>query len=124
MSYVVALKLSNLGMTALRVPLGDKSGLALEKRRKQSQDAQLALVLLTDLAHNLLADFHHQALSDSPFSDFGPKRIVRDLLSIPGLLTFGDSQLQRIELWQNHPYAKSMLSCLQRLIETPTFCVK
>ena len=80
----------------------------------------LALVLLTDLAHNLLADFHHQALSDSPFSDFGPKRIVRDLLSIPGLLTFGDSQLQRIELWQNHPYAKSMLSCLQRLIETPT----
>ena len=94
----------------------DKSGLALEKRRKQSKNGQLALILLTDLAHNLLSDFHHQALLDSPFSNFGPKRIVRDLLSIPGLLTFRDSQLQRIELWQNHPYAKPMLSCLQRFL--------
>ena len=94
----------------------DKSGFALAKRRKQSQDGQLALILLTDLAHNLLAHFHHQALLDSPFQTFGPKRIVRDLLAIPGRLVFCGSQLQRIELWQNHPYANPMLNCLQHFL--------
>ena len=35
--------------------------------------AQKALILLTDLAHNLLADFHHTVLAETPFADFGPK---------------------------------------------------
>ena len=65
-----------------------------------------------------LAGFHYRALLDSPFANFGPKRIVRDLFTIPGLLTFRDSQLQRIDLWRNHPYAKPMLSCLKRLLFT------
>jgi hypothetical protein len=44
----------------------DKGGLFLAARRKRSFGVQKALILLTDLAHNLLADFHHQALSASP----------------------------------------------------------
>ena len=33
-------------------------------------------------------DFHHRALVSSLFQGFGPKRIVRDLLNMPGRLVF------------------------------------
>lgn len=94
----------------------DKGGLFLEARRKRSFVAQKALILLTDLAHNLLADFHRQALIGSPFATFGLKRIVRDLLQIPGHLVFEDAQLKRIELLASHPHAKSLLICLKNYL--------
>jgi hypothetical protein len=92
----------------------DKSGLSLAARRKRRLFAQQALVLLTDLAHNLLADFRHRALIGSPFETFGPKRIVRDLLAIPGQAVFEGSQLKRIDLLDSHPYAEQLLICLER----------
>jgi hypothetical protein len=92
----------------------DKNGLHLAARRKRGLPAQKSLILLTDLAHNLLADFHHAALTASPFEGFGPKRIVRDLLAIPGRLFFEGSQLKRIELLQSHQNAKDLLICLER----------
>ncbi|MCP4567989.1 MAG: hypothetical protein GY841_10455 [FCB group bacterium] len=92
----------------------DKSGLHLAARRKRRFPAQKALILLTDLAHNLLADFHHTVLSDAKFAGFGPKRMVRDLLAIPGMLTFEGTQLKRIDLLESHPHAKSMLICLKK----------
>ena len=92
----------------------DKSGLHLAARRKRHFPAQKALVLLTDLAHNLLAEFRHTALADTKFADFGPKRMVRDLLAIPGKLTFEGTQLKRIELLESHPHAKNMLICLKK----------
>ena len=67
-----------------------------------------------DLAHNLLADFHHTALQGTRFEAFGPKRLVRDLLTIPGRLVFDGVQLKRIELLESHQYAQDMLKCLQR----------
>lgn len=90
----------------------DKQGLHLSSRRKQRFCAQKALVLLTDLAHNLLADFQHTALADSPFAGFAAKRIVRDLLAIEGNLTWEAGELKRIELHQNHPQAEVLLNCL------------
>ena len=48
------------------------------------------------LAHNLMADFHHTALVGTRFEAFGPKRIVRDLLAIPGRMVFEDTQLKRM----------------------------
>lgn len=90
----------------------DKQGLHLSARRKQSFLAQKALILLTDLVHNLLADFYHTALIDTPFADFGLKRIVRDLLTIEGNLIFEAGQLKRIELVKGHPYAEPLLACL------------
>jgi Transposase DDE domain group 1 len=92
----------------------DKSGLHLSARRMRSFEAQKALILLTDLAHNLLADFQRRALLDSPFADWGLKRIVRDLLAIPGRLYFVDRQLKRIELLATHPYADDLLICLEK----------
>ncbi len=92
----------------------DKNGLHLAARRKRCFPAQKALVLLTDLAHNLLADFHHTTLADTKFAGFGPKRMVRDLLAIPGKLTFEGTQLKRTDLLESHPHAKSMLICLKK----------
>lgn len=92
----------------------DKQGLHLSSRRKQLLVAQQALVFLTDLAHNLLADFHHLALSGTVFEGFAAKRIVRDLLAIEGNLIWQDGYLKRIELSKDHPFADALVNCLQK----------
>jgi hypothetical protein len=92
----------------------DKDGLHLSARRKHALSAQKSLVLLTDLTHNLLADFCHRGLVDSRFAQWGPKRIVRDLLAIPGRLYFANGQLIRIELLATHPYTDELIICLER----------
>lgn len=92
----------------------DKSGLHLSARRKQRFTAQKALVVLTDLTHNLLADFRYHGLANSPFAGWGLKRMVRDLLAVPGRLYFEAGQLKRIELLKTHPYADALIICLAR----------
>jgi hypothetical protein len=94
----------------------DKSGLSLEARRKHSFLGQKGYILLTDLAHNLLADFYHQALVDSPFADYGPKRIVRDLLAMPGRLVFDadHATLVRVELLSLKQFSKELAICLEK----------
>jgi hypothetical protein len=97
----------------------DKDGLHLSSRRKRSSQAQKAIVLLTDLTHNLLADFRYRALADSRFASWGLKRIVRDLLAIPGRLYLNGSQLKRIELLASHPYAEELIICLEKYCSRP-----
>jgi len=97
----------------------DKSGLFLSSRRKQSFTAQRALILLTDLTHNLLADFQYRALAGSPFADWGLKRLVRDLLVIPAQLHFRGAQLYRIDLARSHPYAQEVLKYLENYCSRP-----
>jgi hypothetical protein len=92
----------------------DKDGLHLAARRKRGFLAQKGFVLLTDLAHNLLADFHHRALEGSPFEGYGPKRIVRDLLAMQGRLVFEAGKLERIELLSQNQNARELLICLER----------
>jgi len=122
--YLTTLKLPSKGaMMALYDDRGgaeveqfrnDKNGLHLAARRKRLLPAQMGLVLLTDLAHNLLADFQQRALVGSPFEDFGPKRIVRDLLAIPGQVVFEGAQVKRIDLLGSHPHAEALRICLER----------
>lgn len=122
--YLTTLKLPSKGaMMALYDDRGgaeveqfrnDKNGLHLTARRKRLLPAQMGLILLTDLAHNLLADFQHRALPGSPFESFGPKRIVRDLLAIPGKVVFDGSQVKRIDLLGSHPHAKELLIALEK----------
>ena len=92
----------------------DKSGLNLEARRKHSFLGQKGYILLTDLAHNLLSDFHHRALVGTPFEDFGVKRIVRDLLAMPGKLVFDGDHLVRVELLSQKQLAGDLAICLER----------
>lgn len=122
--YLTTLKLHSLhaamalydqrGGTEVEQFRNDKQGLHLSARRKHAFLAQKALVLLTDMAHNLLTDFHHRALVGSPFADYAAKRIVRDLLAIEGNLVWEGERLVRVELCQANPYAKSFLDCLVR----------
>lgn len=91
----------------------DKSGLHLSARRTQSFAAQKALVLVNDLTHNLLSDFRYRALAESRFAHWGLKRIVRDLLAVPGRLYLENGQLKRIELLATHQYADELLICLE-----------
>lgn len=92
----------------------DKSGLSMEARRKRSLVGQTGYILLTDLAHNLLADFARRALAGSPFEAYGLKRIVRDLLAMPGRLVFDHDQLVRVELLSLKQNAQDLAICLER----------
>ena len=76
-------------------------------------------ILLTDLAHNLLAHFYHQALVGSPFEDYAPKRIVRDLLAIPGRLVFENHRLVRVELLSLKQFSTDLVECLQKYCADP-----
>ena len=93
----------------------DKSGLALAVRRKRSFNGQSAYILLTDLAHNLLADFKRYALAGSRFENYGLKRIVRDLLCFPGILVFDDQgKLAEVRLLSQKKNSAELLICLER----------
>jgi hypothetical protein len=96
----------------------DKSGLNLNLRRKHSLNAQEGWLILTDVAHNLLAWLQPWMLAGSPFAGFGPKRLVQDLLTIPGSLTFEADRLQKVALLETHPYAEPMCVCLRKLLQT------
>jgi hypothetical protein len=100
----------------------DKSGLHLSARRKQRFAAQKALVRLTDLAHNLLSDFRYRGLAHSPLAHWGLKRIVRDLLAVPGRLYFEAGQLKRIELLKTHPHTDALIICLERYCSSRFGC--
>jgi hypothetical protein len=92
----------------------DKTGLSMEARRKQSFTGQKGYILLTDLAHNLLADFARWALVGSKFEAYGLKRIVRDLLAMPGYLVFDQGKLVRVELLSLTQHAKELAICLEK----------
>lgn len=92
----------------------DKDGLSMEARRKRSFTGQKGYILLDDLAHNLLADFFFRALVGSKFETYGLKRIVRDLLAIPGRLIFDHGKLVRVELLSLKQNAKDLSICLEK----------
>lgn len=92
----------------------DKQGLYLAARRKASFTGQQGYILLTDLVHNLLADFRHRALHGTQFAHYGLKRIVRDLLNVPGRLHFDGQQLKRIELLSSNANSQDLIICLER----------
>jgi hypothetical protein len=98
----------------------DKMGLLIARRRKRSLAAQELLILLNDWVHNLLAVLHATIFQASPFARFGPKRLIRDVLSIPGTATFEDESVKTVQLNAHHPYAEAMVACLSRLRPDPS----
>ena len=54
-------------------------------------------------------------LKDSLFHDFGPKRIIRDLLTIPGEADIVADELIELRLKASHPYAPAMTEILEHL---------
>jgi len=106
------------GRGAIEVEIkADKSGLLIPKRRKQCLDAQEALILISDLAHNILAWLHPWMLADSQFVSYGPERLVSDLLCIPGRVEISEGRLTKVALKASHPYAAPMRECLLQLLD-------
>jgi hypothetical protein len=88
----------------------DKHGLGLSRRNKHRFAAQEMLVLLAQLAHNLVIWTRNDLAQVNPqFEKYGIQRTVRDALQIPGFVQFnGQGRIQRITLNVNHPLASSI----------------
>lgn len=84
---------------------GDKQGLHLAHRNKHSFVAQEMLVLLAQLAHNLLVWTRNDlARADAHFTHYGIARMMRDVLQIPGCVQFDErGRIIQITLQKTHP---------------------
>ena len=95
----------------------DKCGLKLCRRRKRSLAAQEALILLTDLAHNLLAWAAAWMFPEGPLAAFGPTQRIEDPFAIPGHLIFQQEHVVEVQLNERHPYAAPVAAGLERLLD-------
>jgi len=95
----------------------DKGGLKMGKRRKMRLSAQEALILLTDVAHNTLAWASHWMSLEQPLTTLGTTRLIEDVFTIPGRLTFSGEQLVEVQLNELHPYAEPVAAGLERLLD-------
>ncbi len=94
----------------------DKHGLHLPKRRKKGLHAQEALILLTDLAHNVLSFTQPIWATESALKGRGIGFIVKEILEIPGKAMFNDDKLVKLRLKSSHPLSKPVLKCLDYLL--------
>lgn len=94
----------------------DKGGLKMERRRKKYQAAQEMLILLTDVAHNLLAWTSQWMFPNDPLAKFGTTRLIEDVLCLPGRLLFQHNRLVEVQLNELHPHAASVAEGLERLL--------
>ncbi len=94
----------------------DKGGLKLCKRRKKQPAAQEVLILLTDIAHNLLAWSSPWMFPNGPLAQFGTTRLIEDVLAIPGHLIFDQDQLVEVQLNELHPHSAQVAQGLARLM--------
>ena len=86
-----------------------KSGLGISHRNKRKFAAQEMLMLLAELAYNLLSWFRLSlSRKNTRFARYGMLRLVRDVLGINGKVHFDrDGNLRMITLNRDHCLAKS-----------------
>ena len=95
---------------------GSKQGLGLTKRNKKQFTAQETLVLLAQLAFNLIIWFRRNAAPQ--LMAFGIMRMVRDVFHIPAQLELdAQGRLRQISLHAQHPLAKAFRHTLIRAFE-------
>jgi hypothetical protein len=97
---------------------GSKQGLGLTKRNKRLFCAQEMLVLLAQLAYNLITWTRSLLSRHAPlFRKFGVLRMVRDVFHIPGQIQL-DAQgfLISIRLHTTHPYAAAFFCAWPSLV--------
>lgn len=93
---------------------GDKQGLHLAHRNKRRFVAQEMLVLLAQLAHNVLVWTRNDlARADEHFTHYGIARMMRDVLQIPGCVQFDErGRVIQIMLQTTHPLAAKVQKVL------------
>lgn len=86
---------------------GDKQGLGLVKRRKFSLCGQEMLVLLAQLAHNLVVWAKGWLAKFEPeLAPFGVHRVVRDLFGMAGQVVFQGGRIVKVQLNQRNRLAR------------------
>ncbi len=98
------------GRGAMEVDIkGDKRGLGIEKRRKKSFHAQEALVLLAQLAHNLITCFKRWFLEGTSAAKLGMERLITEVMAMPAeVLVRRRGKRLRLKLPNLHPWAKAV----------------
>jgi hypothetical protein len=89
-----------------------KQGLGLQRRNKKSFTAQEMLVLLAQLAHNLMIWMRDAlaAAAHPRFRKYGVLRLVRDVCQIAGQVIFDEQDdICEIRLNRHHPLARYLL---------------
>jgi len=96
----------------------DKQGFGMAKRKKRKAEAQDMLVLLNQLAHNVLVWARSWLCAEAPqLIRYGVLRFVRDLLSISGFIEMDQrNRVKRIILNRGASFARGLLSALRVLL--------
>lgn len=97
---------------------GSKHGLGITKRNKRRFAAQEMLVLLAQLAYNLLTWVRCRMTPTKPcLQRFGPLRMVRDVFHIPGLVQYdAPTRICQIVLSDDHVLALPFLQAISPLL--------
>ena len=97
----------------------DKQGFGMVKRQKRKAEAQDMLVVLNQLAHNVLMWARGWLAEVAPkLARFGILRLIRDLLAVSGMIEVDQRKLliKRIVLNRAAPLATGFLSALRALL--------
>lgn len=96
----------------------DKQGFGMAKRQKKKAEAQDMLVLLNQLAHNVLVWARAWLCEESPqLIRYGVLRFVRDLMGISGFIEVDRrDSVKRIVLNRGASFARGLLSALRALL--------
>jgi hypothetical protein len=96
----------------------DKQGLGLTRRNKAAFAAQEMLVLLAQLAHNLIIWTRNRLATTAPiFHQFGVLRLVRDVLHIPGQVQLDPhGHIVQLTLNRLHPFAQAFVQAFSSFL--------
>lgn len=94
----------------------EKSILYLKKKRKKRWWAQYALVLLTQIGHNLLAWSREWIFKATSMVKAGVSEIVKKVLPIPAKIKVYGGRIVRLSLRSMDIYAKDCLKAFQNLV--------
>ena len=95
----------------------DKHGLALAVIRKRRLFAQTVVVLLIELAHNVLIWARSWLAKAAPrLRGYGIVRLVQEVWAVPGRIKLVGKQVQRVRLRRVHPLAREVFLGWQPLI--------
>ena len=98
---------------------GDKHGLGLATIRKHRLPAQKMVILLMQLAHNVLL-WARQWLSEAAprLREYGVIRLIQQVWAIPGRLKLTDHQIRCIRLRPAHPRTRDVCRGFRPLLLT------
>jgi Transposase DDE domain group 1 len=97
----------------------DKQGFGMVKRQKRKAEAQEMLVLLNQLAHNVLMWARNWLTESAPkLARLGILRLVRDLLSVSGMIELNqrNSSIRRVVINRAAPLTSGFFNALRALL--------